>query len=136
MTSVDHLLRDHPAGSTSRQDHLVEWVKNVERHQPWWQTGRPDPEQRLKVLLDMDYSIHFYVFIFMLRKGIAPIPVSAAAVPGDWSTGAAGGGAGGALVHPLGAPQAVRDAVGAVRVAASTVRGAGVRRLRRLDDRR
>jgi predicted SAM-dependent methyltransferase len=169
MTSVDHLLRDHPAGLTSRQDHFVDWVENVERHQPWWQTERPDPQERLRVLLDMDYSIHFHVwrpdtfldflsavrheqdvvfemldfagcvpgvddeFIFILRKGIAPLPVTSPAMPRQWLADAPDGGAGRALVHPMGARQAARDAVHAVRVAASTVRGAGMRRLRRPD---
>ena len=172
MTSVDHLVRDHPAGLTSRQDHFVDWVENVERHQPWWQTERPDPEERLRVLLDMDYSIHFHVwrpdtfldflgavrheqgvvfemldfagcvpgvddeFIFILRKGVAPLPVTGPAMPWHWLADGAGGGAGRALVHPLGARQAVRDAVRAARVAAFTVRGAGMRRLRRPDGRR
>jgi predicted SAM-dependent methyltransferase len=172
MTSVDHLVRDHPAGLTSRQDHFVDWVENVERHQPWWQTERPDPQERLRVLLDMDYSIHFHVwrpdtfldflgavrheqgvvfemldfagcvpgvddeFIFILRKGVAPLPVTGPAMPWHWSADGAGAGAGRALVHPLGARQAVRDAVRAARVAAFTVRGAGMRRLRRPDGRR
>lgn len=172
MTSVDHLVRDHPAGLTSRQDHFVDWVENVERHQPWWQTERPDPQERLRVLLDMDYSIHFHVwrpdtfldflgavrreqgvvfemidfagcvpgvddeFIFILRKGIAPLPVTSPATPRHWLADAPGEGEGRSLVHPLGARQAVRDAVRAVGVAAATVRGAGMRRLRRPDGRR
>jgi predicted SAM-dependent methyltransferase len=171
MTSVDHLVRDHPAGLTSRQDHFVDWVENVERHQPWWQTERPDPQERLRVLLDMDYSIHFHVwrpdtfldflsvvrqeqgvvfemldfagcvpgvddeFIFILRKGIAPLPVTSPATPRQWLADAPGGGAGRSSVHPLGARQALRDAVRALRVAASTVRGAAMRRLRRPGDR-
>jgi predicted SAM-dependent methyltransferase len=167
MTSVDHLVRDHPAGLTSREDHFVDWVENVERHQPWWQTERPDPEERLRVLLDMDYSIHFHVwrpdtfldflgavrheqsvvfemldfagcvpgvddeFIFILRKGIAPLPVTAPLRAGQqpaWTTGPAGKGVG---AHPQGARQALREAARAGQVALASLRAAGRRRLHR-----
>jgi SAM-dependent methyltransferase len=172
MTSVDHLIRDHPAGLTSRQDHIVDWIENVERHQPWWPAEGPDLQQRVRDLLDADYSIHFHVwrpdtfldflgavrheqgvvfetldfagcvpgvddeFIFILRKGIAPLPVTPPAMRSHWLADAGGGGAGRALVHPQGGRQAIRDAVHAFRVAATTVRGAGMRRLRRPSGRR
>lgn len=62
MTTVDHLVSDHPAGRASRRDHFVDWVETVERHQPWWATTQPDVEDRVQALLDMDYSIHFHVW--------------------------------------------------------------------------
>jgi SAM-dependent methyltransferase len=61
-TTVEHLMHDHAAGLASRRAHFVDWVENVERHQPWWATERPDPEERVELLLDMDYSIHFHVW--------------------------------------------------------------------------
>lgn len=61
-TTVDHLVRDHANGSTSRREHFIDWVENVERHQPWWETERPDPDERVELLLEMDYSIHFHVW--------------------------------------------------------------------------
>jgi predicted SAM-dependent methyltransferase len=166
LTTVDHLIRDHPAGQTSRQDHFVDWVENVERHQPWWETERPDPHERVQFLLDMDYSIHFHVwrldtfldylaavrreagivfemldfagcqpgvddeFIFILRKGIAPLPATAPAMTDNPlpATSSAGGPA---APHPLGTRQAVRDAARAGRVAVASLRAAGRRRFHR-----
>ncbi len=125
-TTVEHLTHDHAAGRASRRDHFVDWVENVERHQPWWQTERPDPAERVQFLLDMDYSIHFHVwrpdtfldylaavrrengvvfevldfagcqpgvddeFIFILRKGIAPVPATAPALANPWFNPALG----------------------------------------------
>jgi len=165
MTSVEHLLRDHAAGLTSREDHVVDWVENVERHQPWWDNDTTDTEQRVRVLLDTDYSIHFHVwrpdtfldflgavrrdqgvvfemldfagcrsgvddeFIFILRKGIAPLPVTAPHASGHWLRGAALDGRA-VPPHPLGAREALREAVHAGRVAAASGRAAGRRRLR------
>ncbi len=61
-TTVDHLMHDHAAGLTSRREHFVDWVDNVERHQPWWATENPEPGERVEFLLEMDYSIHFHVW--------------------------------------------------------------------------
>ncbi len=165
-TAMEHLLRDHADGSTTRREHFVDWVENVERHQPWWATERPDPEERVELLLEMDYSIHFHVwrpdtfveylgavrrrdgivfelldfagcepgvddeFIFILRKGVAPVPVTAPSLTKPWSGAAPANGAVPAP-HPQGARQAVREAVRAGRVAAASVRAAGQRRLQR-----
>jgi SAM-dependent methyltransferase len=166
-TTVDHLVRDHANGSTSRREHFVDWVENVERHQPWWAEEPPDPLKRVELLLDMDYSIHFHVwrpdtfldylgavrnaqgiefelldfagcqpgvddeFIFILRKGVAPVPVTAPALSNPWFNPALTGDAAPATPHPLGARQALRDTVRAGRVAAASVRAAGQRRLQR-----
>ncbi|MBJ7594972.1 MAG: class I SAM-dependent methyltransferase [Candidatus Dormibacteraeota bacterium] len=165
-TTMEHLVRDHADGSTSRREHFVDWVENVERHQPWWATDRPDPEERVQLLLEMDYSIHFHVwrpdtfvdylgavrrrdgiefelldfagcepgvddeFIFILRKGVAPVPVTAPSLTRPWTGSAPASGAVPAA-HPQGARQAVREAVRAGRVAAASVRAAGQRRLQR-----
>jgi SAM-dependent methyltransferase len=171
-TTVDHLVRDHPAGLTSRREHFIDWVDNVERHQPWWQSERPDPAERVDLLLAMDYSIHYHVwrpdtfldylgavrreqaivfemldfagcqphaddeFIFILRKGMAPVPTAAPDPSPYWLNATPTGITRRAPAHPMGARQALRDAVRAGRVAASSVRGAGMRRLGRLAGRR
>jgi predicted SAM-dependent methyltransferase len=163
MTTVDHLVRDHAAGRTSRHDHFIDWIENVERHMPWWDDEQHDLEGRLQCLLDMDYSIHFHVwrpdtfldylgavrreqgvvfemidfagcqpgsddeFIFILRKGIAPLPVTARVATDRWLH-APDGQPG---PHPLGARQALRDAARAGRVAVASLRAAGRRRLHR-----
>jgi predicted SAM-dependent methyltransferase len=165
MTTVDHLVRDHAAGRTSRRDHFVDWIQNVERHMPWWDAEERDLEGRLKYLLDMDYSIHYHVwrpdtfldylgavrqeqgvvfemidfagcqpgsddeFIFILRKGIAALPVSAPVATDRWLQARASEGQPGP--HPLGARQALRDAARAGRIAVASVRAAGRRRLHR-----
>ncbi|MDQ6847692.1 MAG: class I SAM-dependent methyltransferase [Candidatus Dormibacteraeota bacterium] len=165
-TTMEHLVHDHADGSTTRREHFVDWVENVERHQPWWAIEHPDPEERVALLLEMDYSIHFHVwrpdtfvdylsavrrrdgivfelldfagcepgvddeFIFILRKGVASVPVTAPSLTRPWSGAAPANGA--VLApHPQGARQAVREAVRAGRVAAASVRAAGQRRLRR-----
>jgi len=166
MTTVDHLLRDHPGGQMSRQDHFVDWVENVERHQPWWEVAPPDPQERVQFLLDMDYSIHFHVwrpdtfldylsavrrevgivfemldfagcvpgvddeFIFILRKGIAPVPATAQNGAGRWLRTATSS-HGPAVPHPQGARQALRDTARAGRVALASLRAAGQRRFHR-----
>ena len=163
-TTVEHLTRDHAAGRASRRDHFVDWVENVERHQPWWQSERPT-RPSASVLLDMDYSIHFHVwrpdtfldylaavrrenwvvfevldfagcqpgvddeFIFILRKGIAPVPATAPALANPWFNPALGADGSPPAAHPLGARQAVRDAVRAGRVATLSVTAAARRRL-------
>jgi len=165
MTTVDHLVRDHPAGLAPRRDHFVDWIQNVERHMPWWDDEPRDIEARLQNLLDMDYSIHFHVwrpdtfldylsavrreqgiafemldfagcqpggddeFIFILRKGIAPQPVTAPAATDRWLRAPTS--AGPVAPHPLGARLALRDAARAGRVAVASLRAAGRRRLHR-----
>lgn len=62
LTTVEHLLDDHPAGRTTRRDHFVDWVENVERHQDWWDVEKPEPTARVARLMDMDYSIHYHVW--------------------------------------------------------------------------
>jgi predicted SAM-dependent methyltransferase len=62
LTTVDHLLVDHPAGRTTRREHFVDWVVNVEQHQPWWQDEKPELEARVERLMRMDYSIHYHVW--------------------------------------------------------------------------
>jgi SAM-dependent methyltransferase len=166
-TTVEHLMHDHAAGLTSRREHFVDWVENVERHQPWWAGEHPDPGERVELLLEMDYSIHFHVwrpdtfleylgavrrdkgvvfevldfagcqpglddeFIFILRKGIAPVPATAPALANPWFNPSLSASSTPATAHPLGARQAVRDAVRAGRVAAVSLRTAGERRLQR-----
>jgi predicted SAM-dependent methyltransferase len=165
MTTVDHLVRDHAAGRTSRRDHFIDWIENVERHMPWWDAEERDLESRVKYLLDLDYSIHYHVwrpdtfldylgavrqeqgvvfemidfagcqpgsddeFIFILRKGIAPLPVTAPVATDRWLDVRASEGRPGP--HPLGARQALRDAARAGRVAVASLRAAGRRRLHR-----
>jgi SAM-dependent methyltransferase len=165
MTTVEHLIRDHPAGLTSRRDHFVDWIENVERHMPWWDLEERDLEERVRFLVDLDYSIHFHVwrpdtfldylgalrqqqgivfemvdfagcqpgsddeFIFILRKGIAPVPVAVPAATDRWLRAETG--ARPAAPHPLGARQALRDAAHAGQVAVASMRAAARRRLRR-----
>ena len=165
MTSVEHLMHDHPAGRTSRRDHFVDWVDNVERHQPWWLTEEPDPQERVRLLLDMDYSIHYHVwrpdtfldylgavrreyglifetlafagcqpgvddeFIFILRKGVAPLPVTAPA-PSTYAVPVVAEPEAPAA-RPPGARPALRDAGRAAGVAAGALSAAIRRRLRR-----
>ncbi len=164
-TTVEHLMHDHAAGLTSKRDHFVDWVENVERHQPWWDTAGPVPEERVEELLDMDYSIHFHVwrpdtfldylgavrredgvvfemldfagcqlgvddeFIFILRKGVAPMPATAPSLANPWFNPAVAHRSAPASPHPLGARQALRDTVRAGRVAATSLRAAGRRRI-------
>jgi predicted SAM-dependent methyltransferase len=161
-TTVEHLVGEHGAGLASHRDHFTDWVHNVERHQPWWQVENPDPLERVDLLMEMDYSIHYHVwrpdtfieylsavrreyevvfemvdfagcqppaddeFIFILRKGVAPVPVTA---PDRAHHQASAARRDGALTHPLGARQALRDAALATRVAASSVYAAGMRRI-------
>ena len=165
-TTVEHLVSDHADDSATRRAHFVDWVENVERHQDWWTTERPDPAERVELLLEMDYSIHFHVwrpdtfieylgavrrrdgivfelldfagcepgvddeFIFILRKGVAPVPAIAPSLTRPWAASVPGNGTG-PVVHPQGARQAMREAVRAARVAATSVRAAGQRRLQR-----
>jgi SAM-dependent methyltransferase len=166
-TTVEHLIHDHELGLTARRDHFVDWVENVERHQPWWTSEPRDPAERVELLLEMDYSIHFHVwrpdtfldylaalrddsrvgfelldfagcqpstddeFIFVLRKGVGTVPSTAP--PGDnrWLASVAGMESGPPSPHPMGARQALRDAVRAGRVAVASVYAAGRRHLRR-----
>jgi hypothetical protein len=69
-------------------------------------------------------------FIFILRKGIAPVPATAPAVAGQWLRTASES-AGPVLPHPMGARQALRDTARAGRVALASLRAAGARRWRR-----
>ena len=172
-TTVEHLVHDHRAGLTSQRDHFVDWVDNVERHQPWWQVEQPDPGERVDLLIEMDYSIHYHVwrpdtfieylsavrredgiafemvdfagcqpgvddeFIFILRRGVAPMPATAPVPYRPWmSRSTLNGRDQRQASHPMGARQAMRDAAQAARLAAVTFRGAGLRRLRRLVERR
>lgn len=112
LTTLEHLLEDHPAGRATHRGHFEDWVENVERHQPWWAEEQPDPVRRVELLMEMDYSIHYHAwradtfldylfqlrracgldfelvafapcepgvddeFILLLRKGVAPVPVT------------------------------------------------------------
>lgn len=62
VTSLAHLMDDHPAGRTTRKGHFEDWVENVERHQPWWQDEQPEPEARVEWLMEIDYSIHYHAW--------------------------------------------------------------------------
>jgi predicted SAM-dependent methyltransferase len=170
-TTVEHLVHDHRAGTTSHRDHFVDWVDNVERHQAWWRVEQPDRGERVDMLIEMDYSIHYHVwrpdtfveylgavrredgvvfemvafagcqpavddeFIFILRKGAASVPITGPSMSNQWLTATSDGVSRHTPSHPMGARQALRDAVRAGRVAAVTARGAGARRLRELTDR-
>lgn len=94
LTTVEHLLEDHPAGRATRRQHFEEWVEQVERHQPWWELEAPDPVARVERLMAMDYSIHYHVwrpdtfleYLFALRRssGLEFEPLTlAACVPGS-----------------------------------------------------
>jgi predicted SAM-dependent methyltransferase len=163
MTTVDHLVRDHPAGRTSHREHVIDWIENVERHMPWWNDETDTLDARVQYLVDVDYSIHFHVwrpdtfldylgevrreqgvvfemidfagcqpgsddeFIFILRKGVAPLPLTAPVAADRWLHARITEGP--VQPHPLGARQALRDAARFGRVAVASLRAAGRRRL-------
>ena len=160
-TSIDHLVVDHPEGRAPRRDHFVDWVENVERHQPWWAAEAPDTDERVQLLLDMDYSIHFHVwrpdtfldYLAAVREahgvvfemvdfaGCRPglddefifiLRKGVAQVPATPPSAPPAATANGhAGPHPLGTRQAVREAVRAGTVAAMSAAAAGQRRLSR-----
>lgn len=57
LTTLDHLVQDYQEGPEwSKQDHYQEYVRLVDK--------MPEAKiaERMKLLLDMDYSIHFHVW--------------------------------------------------------------------------
>lgn len=64
LTPVEHVVDEFRNGTQrTREAHFTEWVENAEKHVEWMQKARvkTGPE-RVRELLDLDYSIHFHVW--------------------------------------------------------------------------
>lgn len=58
VTTIEHLLRDYREGSQcSRRDHFAEWVHWVDGI-----AGGQQAAERISLLMEQDYSIHFHVW--------------------------------------------------------------------------
>ena len=64
LTPVDHVVDEFRNGTAhTREAHFTEWVENAEKHVAWMQTaGVKTGPERVRELLDLDYSIHFHVW--------------------------------------------------------------------------
>ncbi len=64
LTPTTHLVDEFRNGTGhTREAHFEEWVRNAEKHVDWMQRARvkTGPE-RVRELMEMDYSIHFHVW--------------------------------------------------------------------------
>src|SRR5665213_3075257 len=64
LTPVEHVVDEFRNGTEhTREAHFAEWVKNAEKHVEWMQkAGVKTGPERVRELLDLDYSIHFHVW--------------------------------------------------------------------------
>ena len=62
-TSIAHLVDEYHQGTeATRRAHLTEYVELAERGEPGQATARESVAERVDVLLETDYSIHYHVF--------------------------------------------------------------------------
>jgi predicted SAM-dependent methyltransferase len=64
LTPVDHVVDEYRNGTAhTREAHFTEWVATAERHIEWMQkAGVKTGPERVRELMDLDYSIHFHVW--------------------------------------------------------------------------
>jgi predicted SAM-dependent methyltransferase len=64
LTPVEHVVDEYRNGtSATREAHFTDWVENVEPLVEWMQQAKvATGPQRVRELLDIDYSIHFHVW--------------------------------------------------------------------------
>lgn len=64
LTSVEHVVDEFRNGTAhTRERHFEEWVETAEKHVAWMQkAGVKSGPERVRELLDLDYSIHFHVW--------------------------------------------------------------------------
>jgi SAM-dependent methyltransferase len=64
LTSVEHLVSEFRLGTQdTRQAHYEDWVAKAEPHVDWMQqAGVGKGPERVRELMDMDYSIHFHLW--------------------------------------------------------------------------
>jgi SAM-dependent methyltransferase len=64
LTTVEHILDEHRNGTeATRRDHFHDWVHNVETRVDGAQRlDAAAEEERVRALMELDYSIHFHVW--------------------------------------------------------------------------
>jgi predicted SAM-dependent methyltransferase/outer membrane murein-binding lipoprotein Lpp len=64
LTSVDHVVDEYRRGTShTREAHFAEWVEKAEKHVEWMRkAGVGTGPDRVRELMDLDYSIHFHVW--------------------------------------------------------------------------
>ncbi|HEY6538460.1 MAG TPA: class I SAM-dependent methyltransferase [Candidatus Dormibacteraeota bacterium] len=64
LTTVDHVVDEFRHGTAgTRYGHYADWVAKAEPHVEWARDGQvPVGAERIRSLMEMDYSIHFHVW--------------------------------------------------------------------------
>ncbi len=64
LTPLDHVVDEYRNGTEhTREAHFTEWVAKAEKHVEWMQkAGVSTGPERVRELMDLDYSIHFHVW--------------------------------------------------------------------------
>ncbi len=64
LTPLEHVVDEYRNGTErTREAHFTEWVAKAEKHVEWMQkAGVSTGPERVRELMDLDYSIHFHVW--------------------------------------------------------------------------